>query len=224
MIALGVKAGNPGAILSRVALEQRSVPIVARTLLPLLLLLGIYSVAGAQQAAYTLQPGDSIEISVLQDPNLNRKVLIAPDGMISFPLAGQIRASGLTVKALETQLATRLTKNYLAPPQVTVTLATIGAGGAMSGGTSRIFITGEVNSPGPQVFIPGTTIMEAIASSGGLGKFAAKSRIQIHRRVAGKDEVFIFNYSDFLSGKNLENNILLKPGDLIVVPERGLFN
>jgi len=224
MIALGVKAWNPGVILSRVALQQRSAPIVARTLLPLLLLLGIYSVAGAQQAAYTLQPGDSIEISVLQDPNLNRKLLIAPDGMISFPLAGQIRASGLTVKALETQLATRLSKNYRAPPQVTVTLATIGAGGAMSGGTSRFFITGEVNSPGAQVFIPGTTIMEAIASSGGLGKFASKSQIQIHRRVAGKEAVFIFNYSDFLSGKNLENNVLLKPGDLIVVPERGLFN
>jgi len=66
--------------------------------------------------------------------------------------------------------------------------------------------------------------MQAIALSGGLGKFASKSRIQIHRNVGGREEVFVFNYSDFLSGKNLESNIPLKPGDLIVVPERGLFN
>jgi len=63
--------------------------------------------------------------------------------------------------------------------------------------------------------------LQDLTPSGGLGKFASKSRIQIHRNVAGKDEVFVFNYSDFLSGKN---NILLKPGDLIIVPERGLFN
>ena len=79
--------------------------------------------SAAQETAYTLQPGDAIEISVLQEPSLNRKLVIAPDGMISFPLAGQVRAGGLTVKALESQLAKRLSKNYLAPPQVTVTLA-----------------------------------------------------------------------------------------------------
>jgi polysaccharide export outer membrane protein len=192
---------------------------VTRLILRLVLTLGVCYGAAAQETTYTLQPGDSIDISVLQEPSLNRKVVIAPDGMISFPLAGQIRASGLTVKALETQLAKRLSKNYLAPPQVTVMLAEIGAGA-----TSRVYITGEVNNPGPYAISPGTSVMQAIALSGGLGKFASKSRIQIHRNVAGKDEVFVFNYSDFLSGKNLENNIPLKPGDLIVVPERGLFN
>jgi polysaccharide biosynthesis/export protein len=225
MIALGVKTSNPEVILSPVALQQRCGPMAARTLLSLLLLLGVYDGASAQQAAYTLQPGDSIEISVLQDPNLNRKLLIAPDGMISFPLAGQIRAGGLTVKALETQLATRLSKNYLTPPQVTITLADVGRGGPVGGTvSSRIYVTGEVNSPGPYSINQGMTIMQALALSGGLSKFASKSRIQIHRRVAGKEDVFIFNYSDFLSGKNMENNIILKPGDLIIVPERGLFN
>jgi polysaccharide biosynthesis/export protein len=188
------------------------------------LLLGIGLGASAQEAGYALQPGDAIEISVLQEPGLNRKLVIAPDGMISFPLAGQVRAGGLTVKALEGQLAKRLSKNYLAPPQVTVTLAETGTGAIGGGAVSRIYITGEVNSPGPYPISPGISVMEAISLSGGLGKFAAKSRIQIHRNVAGKDEVYVFNYSDFLSGKNLEGNIPLKPGDLIVVPERGLFN
>jgi polysaccharide biosynthesis/export protein len=197
---------------------------VAGTILSVALMLGICCGASAQEAGYTLQPGDAIEISVLQEPSLNRKLVIAPDGMISFPLAGQVRAGGLTVQALEGQLAKRLSKNYLAPPQVTVTLAQTGTGPIGGGAASRIYITGEVNSPGPYPISPGTSVMEAIALSGGLGKFAAKSRIQIHRNVAGKDEVFVFNYSDFLSGKNLDGNIPLKPGDLIVVPERGLFN
>src|SRR5262249_48371734 len=158
--------------------------------LNLLILLGLCHQTGAQQGAYTLQPGDSIEISVLQDPSLSRKVLIAPDGMISFPLAGQVRAGGLTINALEAQLSAKLGKNFLTPPQVTVTLADTGApiGGSVA---SRIYITGEVNSPGPYSISPGTTIMQALALSGGLSKFAAQSRIQIHRRVAGKEAMFV---------------------------------
>ena len=213
-----------GGILQIVKHATKQLLSATGTILSVALMLGICCGASAQQTGYTLQPGDAIEISVLQEPGLNRKLVIAPDGMISFPLAGQVRAGGLTVKALEGQLAKRLSKNYLAPPQVTVTLAETGTGAIGGGAASRIYITGEVNSPGPYPISPGISVMEAIALSGGLGKFAAKSRIQIHRNVAGKDEVYVFNYSDFLSGKNLQGNIPLKPGDLIVVPERGLFN
>ena len=172
-----------------------------------------------QPVAYALQPGDKIDISVWQDQTLNRQVVIAPDGMISFPLVGHIRAAGLTVQGLETTLSKRLSKNYNSPPQVTVMLAEVTTGGA-----SQVFVTGQVNNPGTFPMTSGMTVVQAIALSGGLGKFAAKSRIQIHRKMSGSEKVIVFDYSDFESGENLAGNIPLKPGDVIVVPERGLFN
>jgi polysaccharide biosynthesis/export protein len=191
-----------------------------RILLALAALIGLCAQAAAQQPEnYTLQPGDSVEVSVLQDPTLNRRVIIAPDGMISFPLVGHLRASGMTIQALESQLSKRLRKNYQTDPQVTVMLSEVNASSG-----SQVFITGEVNKPGNYTITPGTSVMQAIALSGGLGRFAAKSRIQIHRKVAGSEQVFLFDYSDFESGTNLEGNIPLQPGDVIVVPERGLFN
>jgi protein involved in polysaccharide export with SLBB domain len=119
--------------------------------------------------------------------------------MISFPLIGHIRAVGMTIPALEKELSKRLKKNYQTEPQITVTLSETGAGTG-----AQVFITGEVNRPGPYSITPGTSVMQAIALSGGLGRFAAKSRIQIHRKVAGSEQVLLFNYSDFESGNNLE--------------------
>ena len=191
-----------------------------RFIFALAVMLGVCTGAPAQQAKnYALQPGDSVEVSVWQDQRLNRTIVVGPDGMISFPLVGHIRAAGMTVQALESLLSKQLRKNYQTDPQVTVTLSEVGLGTG-----SQVFITGEVNKPGPVSITTGTSVMQAIAMSGGLGRFAAKSRIQIHRKVAGSEQVLLFNYSDFESGKNLEGNIALQPGDVIVVPERGLFN
>ena len=189
-----------------------------RILLIILALLSVVGVARAQDTSYTLQPGDSLEVSVLQDPTLNRKLVVGPDGAISFPLAGHLKAAGLTVQELENILSKKLGKNYQTPPQVTVMLGEI-----KEEFENRVYITGEVNKPGPYPIKPGTSVMQAIAISGGLGRFAAKSRIQIHRRVAGKDQVYLFDYEDFESGKNLEGDIPLQAGDVIVVPEKGLF-
>jgi polysaccharide export outer membrane protein len=145
----------------------------------LILCLGllIAGVAHSQPARYVLQPGDTVEISVLQDPTLNRQIVIGPDGTISFPLAGHIRAAGLTAEALEATLTKKLSKNYKSDLEVTVMLSKVN-----EGLESRIFVTGEVNKPGPYPIAPGTNVMQAIALSGGLGRFAAGSRIQIHRR------------------------------------------
>jgi polysaccharide export outer membrane protein len=89
-----------------------------------------------------------------------------------------------------------------------------------TGASSQVFVTGQVNNPGTYPITSGMTVMQAIALSGGFGKFAAKGRVQIHRR----EQVFLFDYSDFESGVNTAGNIPLQPGDVIVVPERGLFN
>jgi polysaccharide export outer membrane protein len=178
----------------------------------------VFGPAIAQDASYTLQPGDTIEVSVLQDPNLNRRIVIGPDGNISFPLAGHLQASGLTAQQLEKTLTNKLKKNYQTPPQVTVLLS-----GTSENTANKIYVTGEVNRPGPYPMSPGTSVMQAIALSGGLGRFAATSRIQIHRRTGGQDQVFLFDYDAFESGKNLGGDIPLEPGDVIVVPEKGLF-
>src|SRR5262249_35836088 len=128
--------------------------------------------AAQQPSAYVLQPGDKIDISVWQEPSLNRQIVIAPDGMISFPLVGHFRAAGLTVQSLEKTLSQRLSKNYKTPPQVTVILSEVS-----TGASSQVFVTGQVNNPGTYPITSGMTVMQAIAASGGLGKFAAKSRI-----------------------------------------------
>jgi polysaccharide export outer membrane protein len=171
-----------------------------------------------QQQSYVLQPGDELEVSVWGDPSASRQAIVAPDGMISYPLIGQIKAAGKTISVLEKEFAKRLSKNYKTPPQVTITLSSI-----REGTGSQVFITGEVNKPGNYPLTPGMSVMQAITMSGGFGKFAAKSRVQIHRRVGGSEQVLLFDYSDFLSGKGPGSDIVLQPGDVIVVPERGLF-
>ena len=196
-----------------------------RLIFALAVLLGLCTGAAAQQAkSYALQPGDLVEVSVWQDPRLNRSVVVGPDGMISFPLVGHIRAAGMTIQALESLLSKRLMKNYSTDPGVTVILSEVNASNESKITGAEVFITGEVNKPGPVSITPGMNLMQAITLSGGFGRFAAKSRIQIHRKVAGSEQVLLFNYSDFESGKNLQGNITLRPGDVIVVPERGLFN
>jgi polysaccharide export outer membrane protein len=185
-----------------------------RILLAVALVLLLVPAAAQQPSTYALQPGDKIDISVWQDQSLNRQIIVAPDGMISFPLVGHIRAAGMTLQALEKALSNRLKKNYKTAPQVTVMLAEV-----TTGISSQVFVTGQVNKPGTLPITSGMTVMQAIAASGGFGKFAAKSRIQIHRR----EQVFLFDYSDFESGRNPATNIPLQPGDVIVVPERGLF-
>jgi polysaccharide biosynthesis/export protein len=87
----------------------------------------------------------------------------------------------------------------------------------------RIFVTGEVLRPGPFVLRTRTNVLQAIALSGGFGLFAAKQRVQIRRQIDGREVMFLFDYSAFQSGRNVENNIDLVPGDVVIVPERGLF-
>ena len=89
----------------------------------------------------------------------------------------------------------------------------------------KVFITGEVIRPGSYVVRQPTTLMQAIALAGGVGPFAAKQRIQVRRRAPGGDEtIFMFNYKAYEKGADLEGNIRLRAGDVILVPERGLFD
>ena len=191
-----------------------------RALLALLFFCGFATNAIAQLEP--LHAGESIQISVWQDPKLDRTVIVGPDGMISFPLAGHIKASGMTPQALEDVLRGRLKEKYTGQLDVTVSLA--GVNPEEEAETKpRVYITGEVLRPGPYVIKPAINVMQAIALAGGLGPFAAKQRIQLHRKIDGADSIFIFDFNTYASGRNTADNINLRSGDIIIVPERGLL-
>jgi polysaccharide export outer membrane protein len=191
-----------------------------RILLSLLFLLALWNAAAEAQSAL-LQPGDTITISVYQDPKLDRQITIDPSGMISFPLAGHIKAAGLTPSALENALKARLKEKFTEEPSITVDLA--GSKPLEEDLKPRVYITGEVLRPGPFVMRKRLDVMQAIAVAGGFSPFAAKRRIQVRRRINGLDSTLIFNYDDFFIGANVDDNVWLRAGDVIIVPERGLF-
>ena len=144
-----------------------------RALLALLFFCGFLTNAFAVEP---LHSGDSVTITVWQDPNLNRTVVIGPDGMIGFPLVGQIKAGGLTPRALEDLLKNRLQKNYTGELDVSVALAAVNRE-AEDETKPRVYISGEVLRPGPYFTKPAINLMQAIALAGGLSPFAAKQRI-----------------------------------------------
>src|SRR6202165_3538405 len=130
--------------------------------------------------AQTLKPGDSLNITVLQDPKLDRSVVVDPSGAIAFPLAGHIRARGLSPQALEKILIARLKDNYKDDHlDVTVAIANSPKDIPEEDLKPKIFITGEVLRPGPYIIRQPTTLMQAIALAGGIGPVAAKQRIQV---------------------------------------------
>lgn len=186
------------------------------------------SLAAFGQAAYRLQPGDLIEISVVEDEKLNRQVLIRPDGRISLPLAGTVRASGRTPEALQSAISSRLSKDFVQPPNVTVSLVSLAQprfGEEEEVELNTVFVVGQVANPGRFQYPADEpiTVLKALSLSGGPGAFAARKRIQIRRQTKDDVMVFEFNYKAVESGRRLETDIELVDGDVIVVPERGFF-
>ena len=144
-----------------------------------------------------------------KEAELTRQVPVRPDGKISLPLLNDVQAAGMT----PTQLAAKLTeslKKFVTNPQVTVIVSAINS--------QRFYIQGEVNRPGAYPIFPGMTILQALSSSGGFTQFAKQKSIYLLRDVDGKQTKLPFNYKDVINGKHLDQNLLLKPGDTVVVP------
>ena len=199
-----------------------------RYLMTLMLVLAWGSTSLAQTVApssITLKPGDTLNISVLQDPKLDRSVVVDPNGQIAFPLAGHINANGLTPQRLERILKSRLERNYKEDGvDVTVALANAAKPDIPEEDLKpKVFITGEVLRPGPYPIRQATSLVQAISIAGGLGPFAAKRRIQIRRGSGADETIFQFDYKAYEAGLNLGSNIPLQAGDVIIVPERGIL-
>jgi polysaccharide export outer membrane protein len=165
--------------------------------------------AAAALPAYRLQPGDLVEVSVWKEVDLQKEVLVRPDGGLSFPLAGEVDARGKSVDDVRVILAERLQK-YIPNPVVTVALKQIGG--------NRIYVLGRVNHAGEFPFASPLDVMQAISLAGGATPYAALNEIVILRRQNGRQQSFSFRYADVARGHSLQQNIVLESGDTVVVP------
>jgi polysaccharide export outer membrane protein len=192
--------------------------ITALTVATLFLLSGLGLLAADSASAqnnavprepYTINPGDLLEISVWKEPDLQREVLIRPDGAFSFPLSGDVVAVGRTVEAVRQELTERL-GTFIPDLVVTVTVAQING--------NKIYVIGQVRTPGQFVVNPRVDVLQALSIAGGVTPFAELNDIKILRRRNGVQTMLRFRYSDIVKGQNLEQNVLLEVGDVVLVP------
>jgi len=165
--------------------------------------------AMAQDANYTVKPGDLLSISVWKEPDLQRPALVRPDGSFSFPLVGEVDARGKTVADLNKAMSVKLAK-YISDPVVTVSIQEIKG--------NKVYVIGQVNKPGEFIMNPTVDVMQALSMAGGTTPFAALGDITILRRTSTGKQSLPFKYNDVVRGRKLEQNIDLQSGDVVVVP------
>ena len=164
---------------------------------------------GEPSNRYTVLPGDLLQISVWKEPDLQMQVLVRPDAAFSFPLAGDISTEGLSVVDLQAELTRRLSR-YISNPVVTVSVTDVLG--------NKVYVIGQVNNPGEFVVNPRVDVMQALSMAGGVTAFAATNDIKILRRTGSRQIAISFRYNDVLKGRNLEQNVILQSGDIVVVP------
>jgi polysaccharide biosynthesis/export protein len=158
---------------------------------------------------YVIGPDDVLMVIFWREQDLSSEVAVRPDGKISLPLLNEIQASGLTPEELRNNL-TKAANRYVEDPAVTIVVKAINS--------RKVFITGEVAKPGPYPLSGPTTVLQMIATAGGVLEYAKEDRIVVMRTENGRTVSRRFNYKQVSEGKNLQQNIELKPGDTIVVP------
>jgi polysaccharide export outer membrane protein len=164
-----------------------------------------------EKNGYRIQPGDHLEIFVRQDPSLQRQVLVLPDGTISLPLLGIVPVLDKTVAGVETSVCRALVdRNLIEDPNVTVSVQQLGA--------NVFYIIGKVARPGQFELSHDMDVIKGLAVAGGLATFAKEGQIRILRRVGNASKEYKFDYGKFMNGHDRDANILLRPGDVIVVP------
>ena len=159
--------------------------------------------------AYLVQPGDVLQIMVWREPDMQAEVIVSPDGYFSMPLLGEINTDGKSVTQLRKELVTRI-QTFVPDADVTVMVKQ-----ALG---NKIYVIGKVNRPGEYVLNRNVDVMQALSMAAGIAKFADVDQVKILRRTAKTQQVLSFDYSQVEAGKRLEQNIVLKPGDVVVVP------
>jgi len=161
-------------------------------------------------SSYVVGEADVLRINVWKQPEVSQlSVIVRPDGMVSVPLVGEIKVSGMTPVQIEAALVTEL-KQYLNEPRVTVTVAEIGS--------KTVYVTGEIQHPGAYPLLGPVDVLQLIAKAGGVTPYAHRRSVFVLREINGKKQKLPVNYSRIFQGKNPEQNIALQPGDTIVVP------
>lgn len=158
---------------------------------------------------YLVNPGDVLAIVVWKEEDLQRQVIVRPDGNFSFPLVGEIRAEGRSIEQIRVAIGQSLSR-YIPDPVVTVSTEEILG--------NKVYVIGQVNRPGEFVVNPHVDVMQALSLAGGTTPFADLNSIRILRRSGGAQRAIRFNYGEVEKGKRLEQNIVLQPGDVLVVP------
>ena len=177
----------------------------------LLLLLLLGGAASAQPSvAYQLRHGDALTVSVWKEDALRMEVRVLPDGSITFPLAGRVEVAGLTTSQAEERIAGRI-KKFI--PEAAVTVVVTGIDG------SRVYVLGKVTQPGPVTLIsPSTTVLQVLSQARGLDRFADGNAIRVLRQTGEGATVLPVRYDDLIRGNSLNTNVVLQPGDTILVP------
>jgi polysaccharide export outer membrane protein len=160
-------------------------------------------------ADYVIGAEDVLSIVVWREKDLTADVMVRPDGMVSLPLVNDIQAAGLTPEEFRKNV-TEATSRFVDTPTVSVIVKEINS--------RKVFITGEVTKPGPYPLGGPTTVLQLIAQAGGLLEYADRENINVMRTANGTVSMFRFNYKDVARGRKVEQNILLKPGDTVIVP------
>jgi polysaccharide export outer membrane protein len=158
---------------------------------------------------YVIGPGDVLDIVFWRNKDMSAQAVVRPDGCISLPLLDDVTAAGLSPDALGHDLEQRA-KRYFDAPSVTVIIQQINS--------RHVYITGRVAKPGEYPLYGPSTVLQLISTAGGLSEYAHKDDIVIVRTANGRSERHHFNYDDVIKGKHPDENILLKPGDTVVVP------
>lgn len=158
---------------------------------------------------YDVQPGDRLHVNVWKEEDLDREVLVRPDGGFSFPLAGDFTAVGKTVEELRVELTDRLSQFI---PDLFVTVSVLEVNG------NKVYVIGQVNQPGEFVVNPRVDVMQALSLAGGMNAFASPNDIFVLRREGGEQQILPFRFDSVVRGRNLDQNIMLQSGDVVVVP------
>ena len=165
--------------------------------------------SAADQGDYSIGPGDVLDISVWKDEALTRSCVVRPDGFISFPLIGDVLATGRTASQVKSEMEGRL-KRYV--PGLTLSLE------IKQINSMIIYVIGKVNAPGRFVMNTNVDVLQALATAGGLNVFAKRNDIKIFRQGKHETTIFPFEYDMVIDGKRLEQNIRLLRGDVVVIP------